>query len=125
MEVAGTIRCRQQHGHAGVAAGILRHDHWATKSLCEERPQDADSHEQHRQAAGLWRLFIVRRGRQGGPDVRASGNVSLFFAWVHVTSIEPPGRLSAWAIDLLERSFQTSFPTLPREFLTSLFPLLV
>ena len=25
------------------AAGILRHDHWVTKSLCEERPQDADS----------------------------------------------------------------------------------
>ena len=38
--------------------------------LREERPQDADS--QDRQAAGLWRLVIVRRGRQGGPDVGAS-----------------------------------------------------
>ena len=29
----------------------------------------------NRQAAGLRRLFIVRCGRQGGPDVRASRNV--------------------------------------------------
>ena len=103
-------------------ADILRHDHWVTRNLCEDRPQDASN--QNRQTAGLWRLFIIRCGRQGGPDVRTSRYVSLFFAWVHTTSVAA-GRLSAWAIGLLEQSFQTSFPALPCEFLTSRVPLIV